>query len=61
MVGVLDISQLPPGQMTPEQHAAAIFDKLDINKDGSLTRDEFIRGTRGDQNVMAMLKFTEQG
>ncbi|VDO04665.1 unnamed protein product [Rodentolepis nana] len=59
LVGVIDTSQLPPGHMTPAQHAAAIFEKLDVNKDGTLSREEFIRGTSGDQNVMSMLKFTE--
>ncbi|CDI97166.1 EF HAND 1 calcium binding site [Echinococcus multilocularis] len=56
LVGVLDTSQLPPGHLTPEQHAAAIFEKLDVNKDGTLSREEFIRGTSGDQNA---LQFTE--
>lgn len=60
LVGVLDASQFMPGQMTPAQHAAAIFEKLDTNKDGTLSREEFIRGTNGDQNVVAMLKMTQQ-
>ncbi|KAL5104210.1 Calcium-binding protein NCS-1 [Taenia crassiceps] len=42
LVGALDTSQLPPGHLTPEQHAAAIFEKLDVNKDGTLSREEFV-------------------
>ena len=54
----MDSSHLPSGQMTPEQHAKLIFNKLDTNKDGVLTREEFILGTKSDSNVMNMLNLT---
>ncbi|VDL94498.1 unnamed protein product [Schistocephalus solidus] len=59
LIGVVDSNHLPPGRMTPEQHADVIFSKLDINKDGQLSRAEFIRGASGDGDIMGMLQFTQ--
>ncbi|KAL7055942.1 hypothetical protein AAHC03_022727 [Spirometra sp. Aus1] len=59
LIGVVDSDQLPPGHMTPEQHADAIFAKLDINRDGQLSREEFVRGACGDADIMGMLQFTQ--
>ncbi len=45
-----------PGDANPEGRAKRLFDTIDINKDGSLSRDEFLRGCMKDDELMLLLE-----
>ena len=40
---------------TPERRADDIFKRMDINSDGKLTRQEFVRGCLNDSNLLQLL------
>ncbi|XP_014678491.1 PREDICTED: neuronal calcium sensor 2-like isoform X2 [Priapulus caudatus] len=42
-------------QDTPEDRAKRIFQKMDENKDGALTQDEFIHGCKSDEDLYKIL------
>jgi len=46
---------------TPERRTKEIFSKMDENKDGVLSKDEFIRGCMSDQFLYQMLTADQQG
>uniref|UniRef100_A0A1I8HR93 EF-hand domain-containing protein n=1 Tax=Macrostomum lignano TaxID=282301 RepID=A0A1I8HR93_9PLAT len=41
--------------ITPEARTEEIFDKMDLNKDGVLCRDEFMKGCLADKQLYSML------
>jgi neurocalcin delta len=41
--------------MTPVKRTEEIFDKMDINKDGVLTKEEFINGCMADKQLYSIL------
>lgn len=43
-------------ELSPEARTEEIFDKMDENKDGVLTRDEFMNGCLSDQYLLSMLQ-----
>jgi len=45
---------------TPERRTKEIFGKMDENKDGVLSKDEFIRGCMSDQFLYQMLTADQQ-
>jgi len=40
---------------TPERRADDIFRRMDINSDGKLTRQEFVKGCLNDTNLLQLL------
>nr|CDS34584.1 neuronal calcium sensor [Hymenolepis microstoma] len=42
-------------ELSPEARTEEIFDKMDENRDGVLTRDEFMNGCLSDQYLLSML------
>ncbi|VDL99100.1 unnamed protein product [Schistocephalus solidus] len=42
-------------ELSPEARTEEIFAKMDENKDGVLTRDEFMNGCLSDQYLLSML------
>lgn len=40
---------------TPEERTSEIFAKMDVNKDGVLTREEFMEGCMADKQLYSML------
>lgn len=46
---------------TPETRTDKIFDKMDIDKDGVLTKSEFIEGCMKDQFLYQMLTADASG
>jgi len=40
---------------TPERRADDIFKRMDVNSDGKLTRQEFVRGCLNDTNLLQLL------
>ncbi|CAD5115075.1 DgyrCDS4091 [Dimorphilus gyrociliatus] len=46
---------------TPERRTAEIFDKMDENKDGVLSKEEFIKGCMNDQFLYQMLTADQSG
>ena len=42
--------------MTPEERTKQIFDKVDQDKDGVITEEEFIDGARMDENLVKVLQ-----
>jgi len=40
---------------TPEARAEGIFKRMDINSDGKVTRQEFVRGCLDDQKLIELL------
>lgn len=46
---------------TPEKRTDEIFDKMDENHDGVLTKDEFIKGCMADQFLYQMLTADQSG
>ncbi|KAK1161129.1 Kv channel-interacting protein 1 isoform X1 [Acipenser oxyrinchus oxyrinchus] len=44
---------------TPRQHVDAFFQKMDKNKDGVVTLDEFIMSCQEDENIMRSLQLFE--
>lgn len=46
---------------TPEKRTVEIFEKMDINKDGVLSKDEFIKGCMNDQFLYQMLTADQSG
>ena len=53
MVG-LELAVTDPDD-TPERRTEEIFGKMDENKDGVLSKDEFIRGCMADKFLFQML------
>ena len=47
------IGEIPSGD--PAEKAEVIFKEIDINQDGFLTLDEFLRGCRKDAELMSLL------
>jgi len=45
-------------QETPEERAEAIFEKMDIDSDGKITKEEFIKTCIHDKNLLGMLSPT---
>uniref|UniRef100_A0A1I8JM02 EF-hand domain-containing protein n=1 Tax=Macrostomum lignano TaxID=282301 RepID=A0A1I8JM02_9PLAT len=45
----------PTSTYTPEARTEEIFDKMDLNKDGVLCRDEFMKGCLADKQLYSML------
>ncbi|KAL3315270.1 hypothetical protein Ciccas_006100 [Cichlidogyrus casuarinus] len=41
--------------LSPEQRTDEIFDKMDENGDGVLTREEFMKGCMADKQLYSML------
>ena len=46
---------------TPESRTKEIFNKMDDNKDGVLSKDEFIKGCMADQFLYQMLTADSSG
>ena len=46
---------------TPESRTKEIFNKMDVNKDGVLSKDEFIKGCMADQFLYQMLTADSSG
>ena len=42
-------------QDNPEMKAEKLFSEIDINADGLLSQDEFLRGCRNDAEIMKLL------
>ena len=40
---------------SPEDKAVAIFQRMDVNKDGKVTRAEFVRTCLNDQKLLQLL------
>ncbi len=40
----------------PEAKARKLFNEIDINNDGSLTREEFLKGCMKDDELMLLLE-----
>jgi Ca2+-binding EF-hand superfamily protein len=45
----------PIDEMTVQEHADRIFEKLDLNGDGIITRDEFYTACRNDEQLCSAL------
>jgi len=45
---------------TPVERAQAIFEKMDVNSDGKITKDEFVKTCIEDKNLLSMLSPTTQ-
>ena len=59
MVEVLETVYVMEGVMTgnmAQTRAKQIFQELDVNGDGSLTCDEFIKGCMKDEEMVSLLK-----
>ena len=41
---------------SPEEKAQDIFKKMDMNSDGRMTKDEFIRACKVDQQLLSVIK-----
>ena len=54
------ISQNNPDD-TPEKRTDEIFEKMDENKDGVLSKEEFIKGCMADQFLYQMLTADQSG
>ena len=48
------------GAENPEKRTAEIFAKMDVNGDGVLSKDEFIRGCMTDEYLCQMLTSTQE-
>ena len=46
---------------SPENRTKGIFNKMDLNKDGVLSKDEFIKGCMSDQFLYQMLTADQSG
>ena len=46
---------------SPENRTKEIFNKMDINKDNVLSKDEFIKGCMADQFLYQMLTADQSG
>ena len=46
---------------SPDSRAQAIFDRMDLNKDGVLTKDEFVKGCLSDEQLYRLLACTDGG
>ncbi|XP_060626637.1 guanylyl cyclase-activating protein 3 isoform X1 [Anolis sagrei] len=42
-------------ELSPEDFANVVFQKIDVNNDGELTLDEFINGVESDQHLLEMI------
>ena len=54
MYNVIDISERPPG-MNPISFAKAIFNDMDTNQDGQISKEEFIKACMDDESFSSIL------
>ena len=47
------MGQRPPGD--PKDRAEVLFKKIDINGDGTLSENEFVKGCEEDEQIMKIL------
>jgi len=48
-------ASLPPDQDTPERRVKALFSKFDLQYDGKLTLEEFMKGCMDDPGIMEIM------
>ncbi len=54
-MGAVEPKNLPHGAVTAKERADSMFDRLDTNADGEVTREEFVKGLTSDPELRGLL------